>query len=177
MLLALVFLVILAVAGAMSAVLGAPLIFIGALGLILGVCAVVNGGMAVLMIRGWRTPADREQYALGLDGSPWTVALKSKNTVERFLANSALMGHRPVSNEVYAWYGDDALAAHRAAYRVKWCHGHFPEDVLTAIADAGIRDYESVMVHLDRLDIPDAIAMSIALREGIPFEYAKALYS
>lgn len=177
MLLALIFLVILAVAGAMSAVLGAPLIFIGALVLALGIYALVYGGMAVLMIRGWRTPADRAQYRRGLDTSPWAVALKPKAQVERFLANSALMGHRPVSDEVYAWYGDDALAAHRAAYRVKWCHGHFPEDVLTAIADAGIRDYESVMTHLDRLDLPDAISMSIALREGIPFEYAKALYS
>lgn len=168
---------LLAIAGMLSAVLNAPLIFTAALSIILGIYIAAYGGMAVLLLRGWRSHADLAQYRLGLDKSPWTVALKSKAKVERFLANQALMGHRPVPDEVYAWYGDDALAAHRAAHEVNWYHSHFPEDVLTAIADAGIRDYESVMVHLDRLDIPDAIAMSIALREGIPFEYAKALYS
>lgn len=177
MLLAVIFLGILAVAGVLSVLLDAPLAFSITLGLALGIYALVYGGMAILLLRGWRSRADRAQYRRGLDTSPWAVALKPKVQVERFLANSALMGHRPVSDEVYAWYGDDALAAHRAAYRVKWCHGHFPEDVLTAIADAGIRDYESVMTHLDRLDLPDAIAMSIALREGIPFEYAKAMHS
>lgn len=168
---------LLAIAGMVSVALNVPLIFISALCVILGIYVAAYGGMAVLILRGWRSRADLTQYRLGLDKSPWTIALKSKAKVERFLANQALMGHRPVSDEVYAWYGDDALAAHRAAYRVKWCHGHFPEDVLTAIADAGIRDYESVMTHLDRLDLPDAIAMSIALREGIPFEYAKAMHS
>lgn len=175
MLLALVFLVILAITGMMSAVLGVPLIFIIALGVVVGLYFALYGGMGVLMLRGWRRPADLEQYNLGFDKSPWTVALKPKAAVERFFASSALMGHRPVSDEVYAWYGDDALEAHRAANQVKWRYGHYPEEVLTAIAEAGIRDYKSVMVHLDNLDIPSAIIMATAIREGIPYEYAKAM--
>lgn len=139
----------------------------------------VFGSRWILMLRGWRTPGDLQQYKWGCDRPLWTVALKPRPQVEQYFVTEALMGHLPPKAEVYEWYGRDVVRAFRRARDVNiQVSGPFPDVALTAIAKAGIHDFNSVFDILEsnpNQTTEDAIAIAIAVKEGIPIEYVRAM--
>lgn len=162
---------------------GFPLPIIATAAFLIGYPVYIWGPFAILWLRGWRTPADRYQYKLGLHSSPWKVVFRSRKVVERYLATAALMGQREPDVHVYDWFGDDALAVFRATTGVLWRHPNIRElsgESVTTMADEKVEDWASVLRHLPYTRdtskaILNARIEAIAVAENIPFEYAREL--
>lgn len=160
-----------------------PIIMTGTF--LIGYPIYIWGPFVILLLRGWRTPADRHQYWLGLHASPWSVVFRNRKAVQWYFATATLMGHSKPAAHVYEWFGHEVTDAFRAVANLLWRHPNIhvqTSEVVTVLADEQVRDWASVLRHLPYTSDAEKAVLyarieAIAVAENIPFEYAKAMYA